>query len=911
MVLLEYVLFLILLCTLTPWLYRWFRERTGTLLGLLILLSAVVLWGWWLPKNIQNQALHITLDWAAQLGIAFSFHLDGLSYLMAILITGIGGLIIIYGGAYLTKHPSMPRFLTIVLLFMSAMLGLVLSGNALLLFLFWELTSITSFLLIGFDHDRPNARAGAWQALLVTASGGLAMLAGFALLYVISNTFEIQTWIQQAQHIQQHPLAPAAFILILIGAMAKSAQFPFHFWLPNAMEAPTPVSAYLHSATMVKAGVYLLARLFPLFGGMPIWGSTVPLIGIITLTGGALLALGQTDLKRILAYTTVGALGGLVFLLGLGTSVAIKAIPVFLLAHALYKGSLFLVAGGIDHAVHNRNITELGGLSKAMPYTTLSAMFSALAMVGLPPFLGFIAKELTYESVLTAGYPMLTVMAVIGFVAMAGVALWLGFVPFWAKPARQFRPHGEILPLYLPPLILALLGFLTGIVPQTTANMLIKPAVMAMSPQVSAVKLTLWHGITPYLLLSALTVLLAGAMYPLRHSLMALATRFWNKVRFPGPANLYNKALETILAFAAWQTRMLQSGYLRMYVLFIALTTIALTTYTAWTRLAGSFPLPAWTAPRFYDYVLTAIIIIAAIIVTRTTSRLATIAMLGAIGYSIAILFMLYSAPDLSMVQFAIETLTVILFVLVIYRLPKFIQRTRRIPNFSDLIISLASGGLMTLLMLLVSSHASESTVSDFYSRNSLSNAYGRNIVNVILVDFRGLDTLGEITVLAIAAIGVLALIQLTLGDKETLSIPQRKIQKSMLLESSALYMTPLLLIFSVFLLLRGHNKIGGGFVGGLVAASALMLYAIAISPDALRKLISVKPRLLVASGLLIALVSGLIGMLWGKPFMTGLWLPQTFAVIGKMGTPILFDIGVYLAVIGVVLWILLTFAKE
>ncbi|NPV87698.1 MAG: Na+/H+ antiporter subunit B [Anaerolineae bacterium] len=906
-----YVFFLILLSALTPWLYRWLRGRTGTLLGLLILLSAVMLWGWWLPSNIQHQTLHTSFDWATQLGVAFSFHLDGLSYLMAVLITGIGGLIIMYGGAYLANHPSLPRFLTIVLLFMSAMLGVVLSGNALLLFLFWELTSITSFLLIGFDHDRPNARAGAWQALLVTASGGLAMLAGFALLYITSNTFEIQTWLQHAQDIQQHPLAPAAFILILIGAMAKSAQFPFHFWLPNAMEAPTPVSAYLHSATMVKAGVYLLARLFPLFGSLPIWGNSVPLIGMITLTGGALLALGQTDLKRILAYTTVGALGGLVFLLGLGTPIAIKAMPVFLLAHALYKGCLFLVAGGIDHAVHNRNITELGGLSKAMPYTALAAVLSSLAMVGLPPFLGFIAKELSYESILTTGDPMLTVLAVIGFVAMAGVALWLGFAPFWAKPARQFHPHAETPPLYLPPLILALCGLLTGIAPQTTANMLIKPAVMAISPQVSTVKLTLWHGVTPYLLLSALTVLLAGAMYPLRHSLIALATRLWNKVRFLGPANLYNKALETILAFAAWQTRMLQSGYLRFYVLVIALTTIALTTYTAWTRLAGSFPLPAWTAPRFYDYVLTAIIIIAAITVTRTTSRLATIAMLGAIGYSIAILFMLYSAPDLSMVQFAIETLTVILFVLVIYRLPKFIQRTRRIPNVSDLIISLASGGLMTLLMLLVSSHASESTVSDFYSRNSLSNAYGRNIVNVILVDFRGLDTLGEITVLAIAAIGVLALIQLTLGDKETLSIPQRKIQKSILLESSALYMTPLLLIFSIFLLLRGHNKIGGGFVGGLVAASALMLYAIAISPDALRKLISIKPRLLVASGLFIALVSGLIGMLWGKPFMTGLWLPQTFAVIGKVGTPILFDVGVYLAVIGVVLWILLTFAKE
>jgi multicomponent Na+:H+ antiporter subunit A len=911
MVLPVIVSFYITLAVLSPWLYRLFKERTGTVLGLLILLSAAALWGWLLPLNVQHQTLHMMLDWAPQLGIALSFQLDGLSYLMGLLITGIGGLIVIYGSVYLANHPAIPRFLSIVLLFMSAMLGLVLSGNALLLFMFWELTSITSFLLIGFDHDRPNARVAAWQALLVTGSGGLAMLAGFSLLFMISGTFEIQAWIHQAQQIKQHALAPAAFILILLGAMTKSAQFPFHFWLPNAMEAPTPVSAYLHSATMVKAGVYLLARLFPLFGDMPIWGSTVPLIGIVTLTGGALLALGQTDLKRILAYTTVGALGGLVFLLGLGTPVAIKTVPVFLLAHALYKGSLFLVAGGIDHAVHNRNITELGKLSKAMPYTALAAMFSALAMVGFPPSLGFIAKELAYESILKTGSSLWTILAVAGFSAMAGVALWLGFVPFWAKPARELHPHGETPALYIPPLILALLGFVTGIVPQATANILVKPAAMAVLPQVSTVKLTLWHGITPYLLLSTLTVLLAGIMYPLRHRFIELAARLWNKVHLIGPANLYNKTLEAILAFAAWQTRLLQSGYLRVYVLFIVLTTIALTVYTAWTRLAGSFPLPDWTAPRFYDYMLTVIIIVAAIAVTRTTSRLATIALLGSIGYSIAILFMLYSAPDLSMVQFAIETLTVILFVLVIYRLPKFIQRTTRIPHVFDLMVSLASGGLMTLLMLLVSSHPGESSISDFYTRNSLSKAYGRNIVNVILVDFRGLDTMGEITVLTLATIGVLALIQLTLSDKNISSMPQRKIQKSVLLESSALYMMPLLLIFSIFLLLRGHNKIGGGFVGGLVAASALMLYAIAISPEALRRLISIKPRLLVAGGLMIAMFSGLVGMTLEKPFMTGLWLPQTLPVIDKVGTPILFDAGVYFVVIGVVLWILLTFATE
>ncbi|HMN61989.1 MAG TPA: proton-conducting transporter membrane subunit, partial [Anaerolinea sp.] len=742
----------------SAWIFRALKHRAALLLALLVFL-AFGFFGFLIPQIASGTQLHLSIPWAPNFGLAFSFHLDGLSLLFSVLILGIGGLVVVYGGEYLKDHPALPRFFSLIMLFMSAMLGLVLSGNALLLFLFWELTSISSFFLIGFDHARPTARAAAWQALLVTGAGSLAMLAGFVLMFVISGSFELQDWIQSASAIQQHALAPAAFVLILIGAMTKSAQFPFHFWLPNAMEAPTPVSAYLHSATMVKAGVYLLARLYPVFGGMAIWSALIP-IGLVTLLAGALLALGQTDLKRLLAYTTVGALGGLVFLLGLGNSLAIKTAMAFLFAHALYKGALFLVAGAVDHAVHSRDIRELGGMAKGMPFTAVAAGLAALSMAGLPPFLGFISKELVYESALDAGrLPLLlTGSVVVAMLAMVAVAGWVGYTPFWAKPSRAFSSHEGPTALWLPPLTLAILGLAAGIFPQLTANAMIGPSVDALLLASQKIKLALWHGFTPYLLISLLTILLGGVVFLARRRLQPWIARIWHYLQVIGPDRLYQEGLKSTLSFNVKLTRILQSGYLRVYVLIIVATTVVLIMLTAVTRL-GAFPLRLGAMPRFYDVILVGIIVVAAIQVTRTRSRLATIAMLGAVGYSIAILFLLYSAPDLAMVQFAIETLTVILFILIIYRLPKFTQLSHPIPRLFDVAVALAGGVLMTFLMLLVSSQTTSSHLGDFFAQNSYVQAFGRNVVNVILVDFRGFDTLGEISVLAIAAIGVYALI--------------------------------------------------------------------------------------------------------------------------------------------------------
>ncbi|MCU0485111.1 MAG: DUF4040 domain-containing protein [Anaerolineales bacterium] len=716
------------------------------------------------PEIAAGEVWQTSVEWVPSLGLSLTFTLDGLGLVMALLISGIGALVIVYGEAYLHGYPFLGRFHSLVILFMTAMLGVVLSGNALLLFVFWELTSISSFFLIGFEHSKPNARAAAWQALLVTGSGGLAMMAGFVLLGSITGSFEISRWIALSASIPDHPLAPAAFVLVLAGALTKSAQFPFHFWLPNAMEAPTPVSAYLHSATMVKAGIYLLARLYPVLSGLSLWTPVLTTIGLVTLLGGALLALAQTDLKRLLAYTTVSGLGALTFYLGLGTPIAVKTAVVFLITHALYKGALFLVAGGVDHGTGTRDINALGKIGKAMPYTAAAAGLAATSMAGIPPLLGFIAKELAYESTLESSMALVfTVLVLVANAATVTVAVWMGYASFWGKPGSDdLHPHEGSPALWVPPLLLASTSLVFGLFPALLADWLAGPAVQAVLQAPFRVKLALWHGLTPMLALSLVTMLLGVGAAVIRKRLQSLSVWVWHLLAKIGPARMYPRTLHAVLNFAAWQTRLLQNGYLRGYVLVIVLFTVGLVGLTFFLRV-GSFAIPPGSLPRFYDLVLIAVILTATFLALRSRSRLATIALLGSVGFSIAIIFLLYSAPDLAMVQFAVETLTVILFVLVLYRLPKFSRLSSRLVRLADGIVAILSGAMMTLLMLLVSTHNSSLNLARYFAENSAGAANGRNIVNVILVDFRGMDTLGEITVLSIAAIGVVSLMQLTL----------------------------------------------------------------------------------------------------------------------------------------------------
>jgi len=757
-----------LVALVAPVLTRLIKHRAAYILALYPLAVVIQLL---VLQNVASDAPSLQLPWVPSMGIWMTFTLDGLGFLMSMLIAGIGTLVILYGGEYLRDDPYLDRFFLWVIIFMASMLGVVTSGNALALFVFWELTSISSFFLIGYKFEYESARASAWQALLVTGGGGLAMLAGLVMLGQIHGSYEINQWLQNPSVIQQNSLAPIAFILILLGAMTKSAQFPFHFWLPNAMEAPTPVSAYLHSATMVKAGVYLLARLFPVLGGLVIWNQVVPWVGLITLVGGGLLALGQTDLKKLLAYTTVSSLGGMVFLLGLGTPLAVKSAMLFLLTHALYKGTLFLVAGGVDHSAGSRDIRKLGKLSKLMPFTSVAAGLAALSMAGIPPLIGFISKEYVYES--TLYYPqlpyLLTGLALIANVANVAVAGWVGVRPFWQgaeKSDDTLHPHKEVFWLWAPPIVLAVLGLGMGIFSQGTAQTWVSMATHAVLQEVTKVKLSLWHGITPMLILSLVTLILGVLVYLSAKKLIPWLASFWLRLQQFGPGVGYSRIMRGFLGVAGWQTRLLQSGFLRYYIITIVVTTVTLAVITIATRY-GVLPLPQWIQPRFYDVIFIFIIIISAVLVTRAESRLATITLLGAIGYSIAILFLLYSGPDLAMVQFAIETLTVILFVLVIYQLPKYSKSNYPLhSNVLNTIVSVAGGILMAGLMLLTSSIPSNSTLSPYFMQNSFDLAKGRNVVNVILVDFRGFDTLGEITVLLIAAIGVFALLGLKKGSK-------------------------------------------------------------------------------------------------------------------------------------------------
>jgi len=761
MILVATIFFGYIIALAVPLIVRLFGSRTGLVLALFPLVVFLQLFAQMTAANpVEPELLQIA--WVPTFDLWLSFRLDGLANLMAAIISGVGALVIWYGSIYLQDHPRLPRFYTLILFFMTSMLGLVISNNALLLFIFWELTSIFSFFLIGFDHHESSVRAVAWQALLVTGGGGLVLLAGLVLLSIMTGSFEISTWVTSATKIQQHPLAPTAFILVAIGAMTKSAQFPFHFWLPNAMKAPTPVSAYLHSATMVKAGIFILLRFYPILGGMGIWEKLLIPVGLMTFMAGSLLALGQTDLKRILAYSTVAALGSMVLLIGVGTPQAIKASLVVLAAHAMYKGALFLVAGGIDHATGTRDIRILGGLARKLPFTAAAAATAGLSMAGIPPLAGFVAKELFYETTLAApSGTLLTGLVLAANAATIFLAARASWRPFWGKTNQNLHSHPEPIGLWLPPLLLGLAGLLFGIWIQTVGVAFIAPALTAVLKTPYTVKLSLWHGLTPMLGLSAMTLLLGIILFTQQERIQATGESLFHRLEPVGPASLYNRTIKAILSFANFQTRILQNGYLRIYILVILLTTFFLMISTILLR-SELIPFGPWSIPRFYDVILLAVIVTAAILVTRSTSRLTTIALLGSIGFSIAILFLLYSAPDLAMVQFSIETLIVILFVLAMYRLPKFSRLSSKSIRIADMVIAAVGGGLMTLLMLIVSSHQTDSRLAAFFMENSLIAAKGRNVVNVILVDFRGFDTLGEISVLAIAAVGVFSLIRFT-----------------------------------------------------------------------------------------------------------------------------------------------------
>ena len=759
---------------IAPLINRWTRDATGWLLALLPAGWAVY-FASVLPSVAAGEIVTASWVWAAPFGLSLSFRADGLSLLMALLITGIGALVTIYAQGYLHHHPQRGRFYAWLLLFMSAMLGVVLADNLLLLFLFWELTSFSSYMLIGFDHEQANSRAAALQALLVTAGGGLALLGGLVMLGLIGGTFEYSSLASQGPMLAAHPLYTPAIVLILIGAFTKSAQFPFHFWLPSAMAAPTPVSAYLHSATMVKAGVYLLAHLAPVLGGTQLWSLAVGGVGAITMLLGAYVALSQTDLKRILAYSTVSTLGALMMLVGIGTPLALEATVVLLLAHALYKGALFLVAGAVDHAVGTRDVRVLSGLRRHMPPIAIAAAIAAISMAGLPPLFGFISKELTYEAGLDAGVGWVTAL-VLAFISSVYVAGVVGVAPFWGKAFRapdthssaepsadhdeqhaHAHPHHTPLSLWLGPAVLAGLSLLAGLIPGPVSALLISPAASAVIGKPVELKLALWHGLNPALILSVVTVLAGVVLYAARARVRQVVDRWtvqWSA------AGVYDAMIRGLNGLATNVTRVVQSGYLRYYLMVIVLVAVGLIGCTLLSR--GGLRLPVMDGEiRFYELAPAALILMGALVAITTRSRLGAVVALGVTGFGVALIYLLFGAPDLAITQFLIESLTVILFVLAFYHLPRFASFSPRRARLRDAVIALLAGGLMTALVLSAVGVQLFPSIVTYFNESALPLAHGRNVTNVILVDFRGLDTLGESTVLAIAAIGVYALLKL------------------------------------------------------------------------------------------------------------------------------------------------------
>jgi multicomponent Na+:H+ antiporter subunit A len=754
------------LALVTPWLHRILGGWLGYVVALLPVAIVALLLGD-VGHIDAEQTASVRYEWAPSLGLSLSLFLDGLGLFFALMISSIGVLIAIYASGYLAGDRQLGAFYAYFLMFMSAMLGIALAGNLLTLYVFWELTTLSSFLLIGYEHGRDKARWAAQQALLVTALGGLCLLAGLVLLGMAGGTFEIRELLERGDQIRGHVFYGPILALILLGAFTKSAQFPFHFWLPNAMEAPTPVSAYLHSATMVKAGVFLLARFSPVLGNTDLWLWTVMPVGAITMVLGAVLAFTAHDLKQILAWLTINVLGTLVMLIGLGNPLAIEAAMTYLMAHALYKGALFLMAGAVDHAAHTRDVRELRGLWRAMPLTSTAAGLAALSMAGVVPLFGFVAKELYLEAIWKSPHAKwwLTAASVAASALLVAGAGLVAARPFFGRPSEKAsHAHEAGFSLLLGPIVLSLSGIAVGLLPDRLAGPLVRPAVAATLGAPAEFTLKLWHGITiPFAL--SLTALAGGVVLYLGRERLLRAGTAQSRASRWGPSAQYDRALAGLNRLAR-QTRVLQSGYLRLYVLTVV-SVVAVLVGALLLRLEPNFERSAGLGIRFHEAVAAVLIPAAALVAVRSVSRLRAVAALGVVGFNVAWVFHLFGAPDLAMTQLVIESLTVILFVLAFYRLPSFTTRSRHVTRARDAVVCLITGGLFTVLLLLVTRTPTPSRVSRFYAQNSLPEAHGRNLVNVILVDFRALDTLGEITVLSTAAVGVYALLKLTLPKKE------------------------------------------------------------------------------------------------------------------------------------------------
>ncbi|MCO5156352.1 MAG: DUF4040 domain-containing protein [Aquamicrobium sp.] len=712
-----------------------------------------------LPEIAGGEIILEAHRWIRSLGIEAAFRLDGLSLTFALLISGIGGAVFLYASSYLHGAPRLARFYTVLTLFMASMLGAVLADDLVLLVVFWELTSLTSFLLIGYSPEEAESRRSAQQGFLVTVAGGLAMLAGVILLGSVAGTFSITEILGRGGVIAAHPTAPVIIVLIAAGAFAKSAQAPLHSWLANAMVAPTPVSAYLHSATMVKLGVYLLARLDPVFSDHGLWIALLTGFGAATMLTGSVLAMRETDLKRVLAYSTIVSLGTLTMLIGIPGELAAVAVVAFLIVHALYKACLFLVAGIIDHETGTRDSSALGGMRHYMPVTAAVAFLGGLSMAGLPPFIGFAAKELVYETGLAASARWaLVAVALVANAAMVVVAGVVAVRCFSGDlTATPKTPHDPGFAMLAGPVVLAALGLVFGLAPWLVGDSLIVPAASAIAGRPVAYSLSLWHGFTPMLALSLLTLALGIFAY-LRWDGLRSTLSGIRQIDLWGPDRGYDRVMDGLQRLALWQTGLIQPGSLRSYVArtLLIMSLAALITLL----LHRGLELPSFSGSLAPDLAIAVLLVVSSLAVARARNFITGIVAAGMVGFVVALLFLFQGAPDLAFTQFSVEALAIIIMLAIVGYMP-FRERDSRVPGerLRDALVASVVGATASLILLAVLAQPFDARLSDWFRVASVPEAHGRNLVNVILVDFRALDTMGEITVLGLAAVAAAAVL--------------------------------------------------------------------------------------------------------------------------------------------------------
>ena len=751
----------------------WSRPHNKPIIGWLSVLPPGLITIWQvlrIPEIAAGNFYTERWEWMPSLGLEISFRLDGLAVLFGLIVAGVGAAVALYTHYYLEKKPSQGYFYLALFAFMASMLGLVWADNLLTLFVFWEGTSITSYLLIGFDHENARARAGARNALIITGAGGLAMLVGLILLGQAAGSYSISQIIA-ADGLRESAYYSSAVVLIFVGAFTKSAQFPFHFWLPGAMSAPTPASAYLHSATMVKAGIFLLARLHPALSDTPLWFWGLLIFGGITMLIGAFFAIGNYDIKALLAYATVSQLGILTMLLAFGSEYAVLAVVVGILAHALYKGPLFLVAGIVDHATGSRDMRRLAGLLRAIPLTGIVAVLGIISMAGLPPTFGFLAKETLLENgwemighgEALAGWLVFGGGAVAGalFVAYSLTLLWEVFLRRDADVVDEAHVHHPpAFGFVVPPLALVLLGtaapFLLGPLAQ-----LIDPAATAISNETIHSHLALWHGFTPVFITSLIAI---GT-----GTLIFLGRNYYRRFLAVLPPNmrgvvLFQATLDRLYGLAGRTARLVQGHTLATQsavVLLVAFVPVAAA--LTYTSLGDLLPDLGGQSIGWPEAILAFLLALAAWVTVRAESRMSAIISLGVVGVTVTLFYVFFSAPDLALTQLLIEVLTLVLLVLVFYKLPEE-QRPPmdRLRQMGIVFVALCAGVIGFVLVLFNSSEAMDAgtAISSYFVDNSVPLGHGANIVNVILVDFRGFDTMGEITVLALAALGGYALLR-------------------------------------------------------------------------------------------------------------------------------------------------------